>query len=424
MVGLGLLALAAWLLLRPAAAPAPAAGPAPVPPSATTPPPAPAYVPPATGQAPPLADFATAICQDTRVRTALARPPGRDDDLSELWQQPDGMAAKAALEAFLQQAGNSSDPRQQAAAWLMHAQWKGQQLRHDYLRSRPNCNNEVECGARSRENAARAGSEDANRIAKLAVNSPDPLLYATAFHACHNFGQDNSGFCQQISATQWAERDPNNGIAWMHVISRAGQTEQGRLNSEGENALFRLAQAKTFDQGLSALPKLRAGNPLPLQNGLAQLALIQLNNALYLDLGLPTYGRVSNHCNTDRLNDANRRQICETIANKLVGDQSSMLGFSVGAALGRLIGWSPQRLAALQQEREAFQGFLLELDRLPESGQQAACQKRLDAAVWLEDSMQYGEMAEFRQRVARTPGALAEWAARYRASLVKEAGKK
>jgi hypothetical protein len=423
IIGLLLLALAGWLLLRQDAPPAPMAGRAGQARVPATP--AQASTHASAHQTAPLAlaDFAATLCNDPQTNALLARAPGNDSDQAELWQQPEGMAARAALEAFLQQAGNSTNLQQRAAAWFMHAQWQAQQLRRDYLRNHPNCANEIECGERARENAASAGAADANKIAQLAVNSPDPLLYATAFHACRSFVADNSGFCQQISAAQWAARDPNNGIAWLHVASSAGQTEQGRLNDEGENALFRLAQATTFDQGLSALPKLRIGNPAPLQNGLAQLALIQLNNALYLDLSLPTYGRVSNHCNPEQLNDANRRQICETIAGKLVGDQSSMLGFSVGAALGRRLGWSAQRLATLQQERDAFQGFLLEMDKLP-GAPQAACQKRLDAAVWLENSMQYGEMAEFRARLARTPGALDAWAARYRASLQKDTGRK
>jgi hypothetical protein len=421
-----LLLWAGWLWLRPAALPPPAAGPAigvvsrATPP---TPPSTPIHTAPA-GQPSAMANFTAAICQHAQVRTVLGGAPGPDVDLSGLWQQANGEAARATLATFLQQTSSTGNPSQQAAAWLVRAQWQAQQLRQGYLRSHPNCANEVECGERTRESAARAGMAEAQNIARLAVNSPDPLLYATAFHACRKFVADNSGFCQQISATQWAARDPDNGIAWLHVLSGAGQTGQGQLNSEGEDALFRLSQASRFDQGLSHLPQLRSGSPALQQNGLAQLALIQLNNALYHDLALPTYGRVSNYCNPDKLIDVNRRQMCESIANKLVSDQSSLLGFAIGAAMGQRLGWPAQRLAVMQQERDAFQGFLLETADLPNAPPEAACRKRMDAAVRLENSMQNGEMAEFRRRVANTPGALAQWAARYRASQVKDTAKK
>ncbi len=357
-----------------------------------------------------------------------------------------------ALAKLLSVLSKSAQPTERAAALFLHAQLQVLQSGTKLDRQNPEClpNAKLEGQSEAVKNIlancerqfklafSAASFQDNNDLAQLAIYSRDPQIYALSFQACNSWHNQAQGYCQPISALQWAQRDPNNGVVWLYA-ALASEVEGAKAqNSELDQALFRLSISTEFDYRLSALAQLRANLLVQQQSTSLQFALFKLSTQSFEQFLLPDYGPIyRQYCKADQLVDSNRRQICEGIANKLVTTDSTLIGYSIGFKLGERLGWSAGRLSQLKQDRDAWISLVEGLDasqtKLDAKSAQAAqasqssgiCQRQMKQAAWLENSSFIGEIATAKKLFSEQKRSKAELAALYeenrREQLAREA---
>ena len=420
-------ATAAWLWLRPGDAPEPAAAPLPaIARPATVPAMAPAGKP---VSAPVVAaksagEFADALCQE------MAASLGSSADATGFQQKLGKAQAQAGNEvaALLQQAMNSGDLQVRASALFLDAEFQAQSVAQELAAKYPNCAKDSNCEAQMRARVAAVRTRDLNEIARLAGNSRDPQLYATAFYACSAWNKAADGsdvFCQQISASQWAQRDPENGVPWLFAAQVASLEHHP---AELDNAMARLAQVKFFDERRVGLPQLRSSLGWQQKNPFTQLALANLNTVVYRQRESVQYRAMTDWCNGAGT-DTYRRSVCDGVANRMALDTESMIRSGIGARLGEGLGWSREKVAQLTLEQHAILG--MELDGFaqrnpvsvpdgPAGPMVKSCLDKLFEARHTLNSMEMGDMDDARKRLATQPRSKAELAARFRATMAAE----
>lgn len=103
----------------------------------------------------------------------------------------------------------------------------------------------------------RRGKRDARtrieQVARLAIGSRDPVVYALAIEACKGWTADDYGSCHLISHAQWAHLDPDNAVPWLEVAAQARHNN----DAEGEEMATRMATyARHTDTREGLLPTL------------------------------------------------------------------------------------------------------------------------------------------------------------------------
>ena len=118
------------------------------------------------------------------------------------------------------------------------------------------------------------GKRDAHgrveKMARLAVGSQDPVVYALAVQACKGWAADDYGACSLISRAQWAQLDPDNAVPWLELAAEARQNNEPDVE---EQAMRMATHARHINTREGMLPTLvdRAlgSNVTPLQRTLA-----------------------------------------------------------------------------------------------------------------------------------------------------------
>jgi hypothetical protein len=122
-------------------------------------------------------------------------------------------------------------------------------------------------GARIRGREVRARVE---QMARLAVASQDPYVYAMALEACQGLRLEETSSCELLSRAQWVRLDPDNAVPWQALAAEA--REQGEPQAESL-ALQLAARALRSDVHAGWLPRLvdkaLGAQAAPLQRTLA-----------------------------------------------------------------------------------------------------------------------------------------------------------
>ncbi len=118
------------------------------------------------------------------------------------------------------------------------------------------------------------GKRDAHarveQIARMAVGSQDPVVYALAVEACKAWMGDDPGSCNLINREQWARLDADNAVPWLELAAQARQN----MDADTEQQALRMAaharHINTRDGLLPTLVDRALGTRLsPLQRTLA-----------------------------------------------------------------------------------------------------------------------------------------------------------
>ena len=122
-------------------------------------------------------------------------------------------------------------------------------------------------GARIR---GREVHERIEQMARLAVASQDPYVYAMALEACKGAAPAEASSCQLLSRAQWVRLDPDNAVPWQALAAEAHEHDEPQI----EDAALQLAsRAHRSDAHEGWLPRLvdKALGPqaAPLQRTLA-----------------------------------------------------------------------------------------------------------------------------------------------------------
>ena len=306
---------------------------------------------------------------DSTLRAVPAAAPPADADTAEVCgigsvtraeaeeSRPSAhaMQMKQAAAAALQQvaealASDRSEEARSLGDWLMaggpeRAASEQIPLRLSACAGSPECENVV------RQEAGRAAQEAAqpfiDRMVERALSSRNPVLTAIALQAC----RVRTGRCTMLGVERWTQLDPDNAMPWLFLAQQASarQDEAARID-----ALFHASVAKTsklYGDSLLAVAE-AALQPTPASPA-APTAVIDIVG-IQAAWSFPSLRTITESCTAAQLNDANRRQLCDSIATVLLDKGRTWIERGFAIRLGERLGWPEDRLAALRLERDAW----------------------------------------------------------------------
>ncbi len=313
---------------------------------------------------------------------------------------------------ILKHAVESSIPLERAAGLHWQAKEKASATRSLLAKQLTGCGPGQAC-AKEFENAIAAATlPERDAIAQLAMSSADPQLYALAYRTCK---QRTDGFCQHITATQWAQRDPANGTAWLYVASEAKAVQQ---NQAYEDALYRLSNSTHFDSGHAALGA--TIDTLSAQTESPSALLSLASKSLGSMAEGPNYLFVVDDCKGDALQNPNRQQVCDRIANTLVQSGDTLFARAAGVGMGSSLNWAPERMAKLREEQDALLAMRESamLGAAPGATAEAAalssCRGMMRQAVNMRRDLRLGQIGSLKAQVAEQTESLSALAQRHR----------
>ena len=334
---------------------------------------------------------------------------------------------EARLNQLLAQIAQAGSPNERAAALYLKVLGQAKQVSLNFHDRNPECRNGTECSVDVGAAVGVTTDADVNVIARMASASHDPQLYGLAFQACHRVTSGQPpGECTNISAEQWAQRDPGNGTAWLYVADRAAN--EGRESDKAE-AIYRFTQTTRFDLGLSLLSELMRHEALSGDTLFVASTATDWTFQARTQAPLAGYQVVIAHCTLATLRDTNRAQLCNGVANRLLGDNSALLGPALGFGLGERLAWPAERLAAIKEELNALRavaGETMELlygdakltaDEDPIAQGRAGCEAMNRSTAFLNTQLRVGEVQELRGRLANHTLSRAALAAQYAATV-------
>lgn len=254
-----------------------------------------------------------------------------------------------------------------------------------------------------------------DQLARLALATNDPAVYAVAFNTC---GKRTGGACGLLSAEQWTRVDPGNAVPWMHVLEQA----RARRDVQGEaEVLHQISVAKRFDTREFAIPGLIAAiESVAPEGDSGTVAVFELTLETFgiaAAWGNPTYQLLTQACRADALRDANRRQTCEGIATTLSERSDSILPAMIGIGIGRRLDWPMERVARRRGEYEAFLSSTAEDTASIE--QMFGCSGMRRVLRRFEREGEIGEVAYMRQWAKTSGKSLEEFERIGRASIAR-----
>ncbi len=198
---------------------------------------------------------------------------------------------------------------------------------------------------------AEADASAASALARLAVDTASPGVYAMAVEACGRpFAGPPPGACQMLSLARWAELDPANAMPWFHL---AGEAQQRGDAAGVREALHRASLAERNQPHGDAL----LFHATPALAALSEPERSRLAHALMAVQGgwsLPAFHVIASACDDAALRDANQRQLCDGLATVLVDRSRTMLEFMIGRRLATRLGWPDDRLQDLARVADAW----------------------------------------------------------------------
>ena len=245
------------------------------------------------------------------------------------------------------------------------------------------------------------------------MTTTDPAAYAIAYRVC---GPVREGSCGMLSADQWARLDPGNAAPWYEVYAAA----QKRKDSASANeALHRIATSQRSEQRvfqmagvlIDAVPQDDA-----LRNGAFMLAVDMIN--IEVAWAVPAMQPLVAACEREPMRDTNRRQTCEAIADVLFQKSDTLLERSIGAALGRRLGWPEERIDRVRAEHQAFADSTY---AGIEPSRAMSCESIKRVADDVRRKARLGEVGAMREWLAREAPPSDELLRRYRAAQAASA---
>jgi hypothetical protein len=237
----------------------------------------------------------------------------------------------------------------------------------------------------------------ADPLARIALASTDPRVYALAFKACGGLRERGEGACRMLSAEQWARLDPDNAAPWRFI--HAAASARGDLAAQ-EEALFRLARARRSASGFFDV----AGTVLAVMPGdeaalLAASTLVTEAIAIEAAVALPSMQPLVQACRGAALRDPNRAQTCGLLAEALTERADTLLDRMIGVAVGREIGWSVQRTDRMRGEYTAYLASLTDSGAPVRNAESLGCARIRRDLDRLRRTAALGEVGAMREWV-------------------------
>lgn len=266
----------------------------------------------------------------------------------------------------------------------------------------PNCSSRAGCGEKANLDSARAAVPAAEGLARLAVTSRDPSIYASALAACRLAAPaPEINACSSLRAEQWAQLDPENAYAWFEVARVSAQRKDTRAVDE---AMQRAVRGRTLQFPLPPFADLLAGQSPPVDavDALTVARVLDVYVRWLTPVAEPTV--LQNYCTRETMADAARKGLCGELATVLTERDGSLLGMLIGINIGGSAGWSAERVATLRSRLRAMSDALA---RDQPGRDLLTCDGAARGRSWLADVQKGGEAAHARRVLAGTDSAQA-----------------
>lgn len=236
---------------------------------------------------------AVARCVE-RIRRIEALPRGRDD----AWVT-DARRALAAIALRWEQDGSSERQRASGLSLRAALAWDEPVLAAARGAS-PGADTPLMLPPALQARADAAAQDARDRLVSLALTSADPAVYRTAYLRCVDLRFAGLGNCAQLSANEWARRDPGDGSAWLFVAYAA--INRGDITAFDDAALFlrraaprlaelggwpaaELEQLRNENDALAWQSRTQVDRLTDLESGCSQARTWRLDLAALADLG-------------------------------------------------------------------------------------------------------------------------------------------
>lgn len=217
--------------------------------------------------------------------------------------------------------------------------------------ARTACGVDADCAPAPSIPGVLAWAAQRERLAELASTSRDPGVLGMAIQACATgLPPGESSACLRLAAEDWIAADPAHAEPWL----RLAEQEQERADTDAADEAFHRALALPFGRlaeqsllgAVQATQPADAGVQEKLQMGEALAALRS-------GWREPGGSAVSAYCTSSQFKLPGRRELCQQLAEHLVLRGATLQDVSSGRALGRRLGWYPERMAAAGKDLEA-----------------------------------------------------------------------
>ena len=299
-----------------------------------------------------------------------------------------GMAAHRAAVATLRA---SADPLRRAAG--LYAAMLG-------LPSEvPPCEDNKGCA----EAIRRTGGAYTPGLAELATQARDGTsaqVYAWALHACGTARYQgwSPAACEGLSAQRWAQFAPQSAWPWLALADEARKA--GDLSGE-VGAMHRAAQAAQWRSNSGELLHLLLAAQPPDQT--PQVRLRSEARAVVIDIlaSFSSQGSlvgVSRHCSGHQ--DANRRQTCAAIADRLLGQADSLVLLAVAIGVAERSGVSAAHVARAKDEAKRLPTLAVDWEPVMSASPATACEGMAQVSRYIASMAALGELGALRERLA------------------------
>ncbi len=304
-----------------------------------------------------------------------------------------------ALEDWLQSITSVGSPRQKGAALSLLLASIDRKVRKEVYAQTPNCDQLKECSGPLEALVGQKTSPYAYALVNHAIYSSDPVLYGMAHNICKRFSFDDDTVCDRVGALQWMKIDPDNGVAALYALGELKLPPPNHDQTAFENALYRLSQANKFDLYFDV------GNELPalpstLDDYQHRTELESLRAYFWDITPLPPHTNITKACSGEYLKNANRRSLCEKVANQYLRENAFLLDRAIFLKLAAQLGGERNSLQKYRDDQDEVNGYYIARNERQKqqhqdsSGRATACHGILKKYA---DVSRYASQGEFKQ---------------------------
>lgn len=309
-------------------------------------------------------------------------------------------ASDHTVEAWLREIANNGLPRQRGAALSLLLAVDVRAAKKFIFDKNPNCDQDNQCAETLRAALLEKTNSDLTTLLQLAIYTSDPRLYGMAHNACHSGPFYATNLCTRLGASQWLQRDPDNGAAAMYALEEMKMPTSSDGATALENALYRLSLAKRFDHYLDVVDELP---PLPtnISDYQHRTELAGLAYEHVIMMPIPPRKNILTACNEEAVKQPQRRLICTSIANQLLRDNASMFDRAAFMQLSRHLDWDREKLQKISDDFDLARAYFREIMRREaqqvqqNSGQTTACHMNLKQMDRTLKNLRSGEFAMY-----------------------------
>jgi hypothetical protein len=287
----------------------------------------------------------------------------------------------------------SAEPRAKAAALVLAPVLAAPPV----AVARTACGADAECAPPTSLAGVVAWASQRERLAEMALASRDAGVLGIAMQACATGTPPAEGSaCLRLEPEDGIAADPAHAEPWLRLADKQQERADAELADEAFRRALSLPFGRLAEQSLlgavQATQPADAGVQEKLQMGEALAALRS-------GWREPGGSAASASCSPAQLKLPGRRELCLQLAEHLVLRGATLQDVASGRALGRRLGWYPERMAAAAKDLEAAARLAAAF-----SGDEAhdcpAAQRQIDyyAAVAAQ-----GELAAVRRFAASLP---------------------